>query len=81
MAGSELVSSKADTGTLTCCSLPRVSVKRKSTNLTSASFTMFITSATVLAINESPKKAACRGGGRLRGFGRLGPAPKTRMKI
>jgi hypothetical protein len=30
-----------------------VSVKRKSTNLTSFSFTMFITSATVLAINSS----------------------------
>jgi hypothetical protein len=30
-----------------------VSVKRKSTNLTSFSLTMFITSATVLAINSS----------------------------
>jgi hypothetical protein len=30
--------------------LPRVSVKRKSTNLISFSFTIFITSATVLAI-------------------------------
>jgi hypothetical protein len=36
--------------------LPRVSVKRKSTNLTSLSFTMFITSATVLAINQSPRR-------------------------
>ena len=43
-----LSSSKCDTGTVTCCSLPRVSVKRKSTNLTSFSFTIFITSATVL---------------------------------
>ena len=43
-----LSSSKGDTGTVTCCSLPRVSVKRKSTNLTSFSFTIFITSATVL---------------------------------
>lgn len=48
-----LSSSNADTGTETCCSLPRVSVKRKSTNLTSFSFTRFITSATVLAINSS----------------------------
>src|SRR6476660_1289752 len=44
-----LSSSNADTGTDTCCSLPRVSVKRKSTNLTSFSDTNFITSATVLA--------------------------------
>jgi len=29
-------------------------VKRKSTNLTSFSFTSFITSATVLAINKAP---------------------------
>ncbi len=43
-----LSSSKCDTGTVTCCSLPRVSVKRKSTNLISLSFTIFITSATVL---------------------------------
>src|SRR6476661_9980174 len=50
-----LSSSKCDTGTVVCCSLPRVSVKRKSTNLTSLSFTIFITSATVLAaINLSP---------------------------
>ncbi len=45
-----LSSSKCEIGTVTCCSLPRVSVKRKSTNLTSFSFTIFITSATVLAI-------------------------------
>src|SRR5205085_3313399 len=44
-----LSSSNADRGTETCCSLPRVSVKRKSTNLTSFSDTIFITSATVLA--------------------------------
>jgi len=49
-----LSSSNADTGTLTCCSLPRVSVKRKSTNLTSLSLTIFITSATVFAIEFSP---------------------------
>src|ERR1700750_2884580 len=46
-----LSSSKCETGTDTCCSLPRVSVKRKSTNLTSFSCTNFITSATVLDIN------------------------------
>src|SRR5919206_2806068 len=53
-----LSSSKCDRGTDTCCSLPRVSVKRKSTNLTSFSDTIFITSATVLAaINGSPSGA------------------------
>src|SRR6185369_482773 len=44
-----LSSSKCETGTVTCCSFPRVSEKRKSTNLTSFSFTIFITSATLLA--------------------------------
>jgi hypothetical protein len=48
-----LSSSKCDTGTVTCCCLPRVSVKRKSTNLTSLSFTMVMTSATVFAIRFS----------------------------
>src|SRR5450830_886563 len=48
-----LSSSKWDTGTVVCCCLPRVSVKRKSTNLTSFSFTNFITSATVFAIRIS----------------------------
>ena len=48
-----LSSSKCDTGTLTCCSLPRVSVKRKSTNLHSFSLTSFMTSATDLAIRFS----------------------------
>src|SRR5215475_6121240 len=47
-----LSSSNAETGTETCCSLPRVSVKRKSTNLISLSFTIFITSATVFAIKD-----------------------------
>jgi len=42
-----LCSSNAESGTETCCSLPRVSVKRKSTNFTSLSLTIFITSATV----------------------------------
>src|SRR5437762_12884215 len=32
-------------GTCTCCSLPRVSVKRRSTNLTSLSLRLFSTSA------------------------------------
>jgi glutamine synthetase len=50
-------------GTVTCCSLPRVSVKRKSTNFASLSFTMFITSATVLAINASPRRLAFECGG------------------
>ncbi len=35
-------------GTVTCCSLPRVSVKRRSTNLTSFSFNMLRTSAGVV---------------------------------
>ncbi|MCY1510727.1 hypothetical protein D9M68_451150 [compost metagenome] len=48
-----LSSSKCDTGTVTCCSLPRVSVKRKSTNLTSFSLTSLSTSATVFAISFS----------------------------
>ena len=47
---SNLSSSNADTGTETCCSLPRVSVKRKSTNLTSSSLTICMTSATDLLI-------------------------------
>jgi len=48
-----LSSSKAETGTVTCCSLPRVSVKRKSMNLTSFSLTSLSTSATVFAISFS----------------------------
>ena len=48
-----LSSSKCETGTVTCCSFPRVSVKRKSTNLTSFSLTIFMTSATVFAIRIS----------------------------
>jgi hypothetical protein len=42
-------------GTCTCCSLPRVSVKRKSTNLTSLSLASFRTSSAVMAICESPE--------------------------
>src|ERR1700737_5237964 len=51
---SNLSSSNAESGTETCCSLPRVSVKRKSTNLTSSSLTSCMTSATVLLISSSP---------------------------
>src|SRR6185436_12335347 len=40
------------TGTVTCCSLPRVSVKRKSTNFTSLSLTSFNTSSGVIAIES-----------------------------
>jgi hypothetical protein len=50
---------KALTGTDTCCSLPRVSVKRRSTNLTSLSFIIFMTSAAVIAIAKSPQVADC----------------------
>src|SRR5215203_1500227 len=38
-------------GTVTCCSLPRVSVKRRSTNLTSFSFSIFSTSAGAVICN------------------------------
>ena len=43
-----LSSPKAFTGTETCCSLPRVSVKRRSTNLTSFSLIVLNTSATAI---------------------------------
>src|SRR6266446_7457975 len=46
---------KALTGTDTCCSLPRVSVKRRSTNLTSLSLIIFITSLADIAIAGSPQ--------------------------
>src|SRR6267142_943365 len=46
---------KALTGTDTCCSLPRVSVKRKSTNLTSFSLIIFMTSLADIAIAGSPQ--------------------------
>src|SRR3954470_5441715 len=70
-----LSSSKWETGTVTCCSLPRVSVKRKSTNLTSFSFTIFITSATVLAaIRFSPLDGWLRDSGG--GFRDAGSVPK-----
>src|SRR5207245_269056 len=45
------------TGTDTCCSLPRVSVKRKSTNLTSLSLVIFMTSLADIAIARSPQVA------------------------
>ena len=41
-----LLLSNADTGTVTCCSLPLVSVKRKSTNFTLLLLIFFITSDT-----------------------------------
>ena len=70
-----LSSSNADTGTDTCCSLPRVSVKRKSTNLTSFSDTIFITSATVLAIRNLLAGQLC--GGMRRGrIGRMDRKPR-----
>ncbi len=46
-----LSSSKWDTGTVTCCSLPRVSVKRKSTKRTSFSSTILITSWGVIVLS------------------------------
>jgi shikimate dehydrogenase len=58
---------KAETGTPTCCSLPRVSVKRKSTNLTSFSFdhldyanvtVPFKEQAHALAARHSPRAEA-----------------------
>src|SRR5512135_3880131 len=53
---SNLSASKWETGTPTCCSLPRVSVKRRSTNLMPCSLISFRTSAADLDILESPKK-------------------------
>jgi hypothetical protein len=46
---------KCRIGTATCCSLPRVSVKRKSTNLTSFSFAIFKASSAVMDICRSPE--------------------------
>ena len=51
---SNLSSSNAFAGTETCCSLPRVSVKRRSTNLTSLSLIIFSTSAAVVLMRRSP---------------------------
>ena len=65
---------------MTCCSLPRVSVKRKSTNLTSLSFTMFITSATVLAIKTSPRRLVrCVGVANRRRTRAGGPKMRTKF--
>src|SRR6478609_4173394 len=69
-----LSSSKWDTGTDTCCSFPRVSVKRKSTNLTSFSFTIFITSATLLAAIKVLLVDGCLK--ILNGAGNAGSVPK-----
>src|SRR5262249_31990309 len=45
---------KALTGTLTCCSLPRVSVKRRSTNLTSLSLSNWKISFGVIFLSSKP---------------------------
>src|SRR5215475_9748121 len=45
---------KALTGTLTCCSLPRVSVKRRSTNLTSLSLNVWKISFGVIFLSSKP---------------------------
>src|SRR3989339_1813445 len=69
---SNLLSSTALTGTPTCCSLPRVSVKRRSTNLMPCSLISFRTSAAVLDILESPRKLKTKvsKANRLNGTGR-----------
>src|SRR5258706_3669771 len=54
---------KCLTGTVTCCSLPRVSVNRKSTNLTSLSLTSFKTSSAVIALFFFPQRGDFVGGG------------------
>src|SRR5579862_1923248 len=51
---SNLSAEKALAGTETCCSLPRVSVKRRSTNLTSFSLIIANTSAEVVLMERSP---------------------------
>src|SRR6266581_1682602 len=63
------------TGTDTCCSLPRVSVKRRSTNLTSFSLIIFMTSLADIAISRSPQ------GLRIIGLeGKQGARTGTRLK-
>src|ERR1043165_4550625 len=44
------------TGTLTCCSLPRVSVKRRSTNFHSLPLLSFNTASEFIAICGSPER-------------------------
>src|SRR5690606_2396431 len=46
-------------GTLTCCSLPRVSVNRRSTNLTSLSLMSFKTSSGVIAMGNLLSVSLC----------------------
>ena len=48
MTGFKFIRAEGFTGTLTCCSLPRVSVKRRSTNLTSLSLIVWNISFGVL---------------------------------
>src|SRR6476620_567055 len=50
---SNLSLSKTLAGTVTCCSLPRVSVQRRSTNLTSLSLMSFRTSAGLVVIGNA----------------------------
>src|SRR5438132_965015 len=53
---SNLSGPKAFTGTLTCCSLPRVSVKRRSTNLTSLSLIVWNMSFGVIVFSLTLSK-------------------------
>src|SRR5450432_466135 len=52
-------SSTSRVGTVTCCSLPIVSVKRRSANLASFSLINFITSAGVTVFLQGVKSLAC----------------------
>src|SRR5947207_14255390 len=56
------------TGTCTCCSLPRVSVKRRSTNLTSLSLIVLSTSA------GAAMHFSCRDRSFARGFDAIKPS-------
>src|ERR1700709_1256235 len=53
---SNLSSSNAETGTETCCSLPRVSVKRRSTNLTSSFLMRANTEALIVVLDVQNSK-------------------------
>src|SRR5206468_12442854 len=62
-------SSNIFAGTVTCCSFPLVSVKRRSTNLTS--FSLIVLKTSPAAIDESPESEGCaRYGGTVRGGAR-----------
>ena len=63
LPSSKKLSSTTWCGTVTCCSLPRVSVKRRSTNLTSFSFISLRTSATDIGFppfSLSANRSSCR---------------------